>query len=183
MPYFHTDAINMLFIHIPKTGGTSIEMYFSNRYNVPLNIQSMYSKDGTTKGVDNNISLQHQLYRDLYKNREGYGVAFDRTLKIITIVRNPYERIISDLFWKQLISVSSTPDEVYNTIQIYVADLHSTGGSSYDNHNLHQFEFVLDWDNDNALAQDIVILKTESLTEGMQDLGDARSRVHRLRSC
>lgn len=64
---------------------------------------------------------------------------------------------------------------MYNIIQTYVADLHSTDGSSYDNHNMPQFEFVLDYDNhDNdytALAQDILILKTESLTEGMHGLG------------
>jgi len=70
MPYFQTDAINLLFIHIPKTGGTSLEMYFSNRYGVPLDVQSMFSEYGMAMGIDNNISLQHQLYRDLYKNRE-----------------------------------------------------------------------------------------------------------------
>jgi len=29
MPYFKNNDINLLYIHIPKTGGTSIEHYFS----------------------------------------------------------------------------------------------------------------------------------------------------------
>lgn len=41
MPYFHNtvknEKVNLLLIHIPKTGGTSSEQYFSKKYNVPLN--------------------------------------------------------------------------------------------------------------------------------------------------
>lgn len=37
MPYFNNNDINILFIHIPKTGGTSLENYFSSKFNIPLN--------------------------------------------------------------------------------------------------------------------------------------------------
>jgi hypothetical protein len=40
MPYFKNENINLLFIHIPKTGGTSVEQYFSKKYNVELNYKS-----------------------------------------------------------------------------------------------------------------------------------------------
>ena len=42
MPYF--DKERLLFIHIPKTGGTSIEDYFSRKHNVILNHASLYHR-------------------------------------------------------------------------------------------------------------------------------------------
>ena len=30
MPYFKNNDVNVLFIHIPKTGGSSMELYFSS---------------------------------------------------------------------------------------------------------------------------------------------------------
>lgn len=41
MPYFKNDNVNVLFIHIPKTGGTSIENYFSSKFNIKLD-KSLY---------------------------------------------------------------------------------------------------------------------------------------------
>ena len=43
MPYFKNNTINVLFIHIPKTGGTSIEMYFSSKFSIVLNNTSLYN--------------------------------------------------------------------------------------------------------------------------------------------
>ena len=37
MPYFKNDNVNILFIHIPKTGGSSVETYLSNHFNILLN--------------------------------------------------------------------------------------------------------------------------------------------------
>ena len=37
MPYFHNKDVNLLFIHIPKTGGSSLETYFSKKFNMHLN--------------------------------------------------------------------------------------------------------------------------------------------------
>ena len=42
MPYFKNDNVNILFIHIPKTGGTSLDNYFSKKYNIDLNDKSLY---------------------------------------------------------------------------------------------------------------------------------------------
>lgn len=42
MPYFENENINVLFIHIPKTGGTSLEHYFSSKFKIPLNNKSLY---------------------------------------------------------------------------------------------------------------------------------------------
>ena len=42
MPYFRNKEINLLFIHIPKTGGTSLEAYFSEKFNIPLDKHSLF---------------------------------------------------------------------------------------------------------------------------------------------
>ena len=42
MPYFYNKDINILLIHIPKTGGTSLEFYFQEKYLITLNEKSLY---------------------------------------------------------------------------------------------------------------------------------------------
>ena len=48
-----------------------------------------------------NISLQHQTYNTLFNYKELLNIDFNDNLKIISVVRNPYNRLISDLFWFQ----------------------------------------------------------------------------------
>ena len=100
MPYFKNNDINLLFIHIPKTGGTSLEQYFSDKYSIPLNIKSLYSD--RINNLLFNSSLQHLTYNTIFKNKDILDIDFLNTLKIITIVRNPYTRIIIDLFFYRL---------------------------------------------------------------------------------
>ena len=38
--------------------------------------------------------------------------------KFVTIVRNPYERIVSDLFWYKLINKNSSQEEVFEKLNI-----------------------------------------------------------------
>ena len=40
MPYFKQNKV--LLIHIPKTGGTSIEKYFANKNGIKLNPSCLY---------------------------------------------------------------------------------------------------------------------------------------------
>lgn len=50
MPYFKNNNVNILFIHIPKTGGSSVENYFSSKFNIPLNNTSLYLHVKKTHG-------------------------------------------------------------------------------------------------------------------------------------
>ena len=67
MPYFKNNDVNILFIHIPKTGGSSLEVYFSNKYNIPLNEESLYMM--STK-LSLTSSLQHVTYKTILKHKE-----------------------------------------------------------------------------------------------------------------
>ena len=115
MPYFKNDNINILFIHIPKTGGTSLEKYFSNKFKIELNNKSLFNFIKTNnKNIKINSSLQHLTYNKIVQyNNKLFNVDFNN-IKIITIVRNPYERIISDLFFFKLININTPKKKVFN---------------------------------------------------------------------
>src|SRR5579863_10557438 len=111
MPYIK-DA-NILFIHIPKTAGTSIEKYFSKKYSIRFDTKSLFGF--LEKNViipeqfDRTISLQHQTYTTIVKFKKELGIDINDSTKIITIVRNPYTRLVSDLFFNKLIKKETNP--------------------------------------------------------------------------
>jgi len=161
MPYFYNDNINLLFIHIPKTGGSNFENYMSYKYNIPLNEKSL-----STKRL-NNISYQHLLYTDIIRNNNihpDFTINF-HNINIITFVRNPYSKIISELFFFRLINSSSTPEEVF----IAMKDTFLVNDNTYDNHNLPQYMFVID--ENNNVINNIKIIKTETLTDDLKNIG------------
>jgi hypothetical protein len=166
MPYFKNNNVNILFIHIPKTGGFSIEQYFSNKFNIPLDNKSLFwfidNKIIIEKNMIINSSLQHITYNQIVKYNNVFNIDF-KNIKIITSVRNPYERIISDLFFYKLININTTKQEVFDIINKYLIS------NDYDNHNIPQYKFITD-DNNNIIPN-IHILKTEQLNTDMHNLG------------
>ena len=158
MPYYKKS--NILFIHIPKTGGTVIENQLKKKFE-----QTLYS--GKTNNLlpkpYNNISLQHQYYTTLYKYRNLLNINF-KNIKIFTIVRNPYDRIISDLFWYRLIRKDFTAEQVYKIIKNdYI-------GKNFDNHNRPQYKFITD--KNFKLFKNVKLFKTETLNQDNQKLND-----------
>ena len=159
MPYYKD--IELLFIHIPKTGGTSLENYLKKTY-----------KETLFSGYGNNIlpeddlqknSLQHQTYSTIYKYRDILEVDFNSNLKVITIVRDPYDRIISDLFFFELIKKDNTCETVYNIIKDYLYK------DCYDNHNIPQYKFITN--SNEELIENIKIFRTETLTQDIHNYG------------
>jgi hypothetical protein len=113
----------------------------------------------------NHLSFQHQPYSMLKKYPDFFKVHFTPNLKVLAVVRNPYERMISDLFHFKFIQVTSSREEVSNAIKkFFVSDL-----IMLDNHKTPQYEFVTD--ENGKLIQGIQILKMESLNSDMFDLG------------
>jgi hypothetical protein len=165
MPYFNNNNINILFIHIPKTGGTSLEAYFSKKYDVVLDNKTLFDFFDSENQKSKNIytTLQHMTYQTIMMHKEFFNIKMDN-LEIITIVRNPYERIISDLFWCKKININSTKEEVYHIILEYLYD------NNLDNHNIPQYLFLTD--NNKRLIPNIKILHTETLTKDMKNLGN-----------
>lgn len=157
MPYY--PEINCLFIHIPKTGGTVIEnelkkIYTENLYNEN---SSDYKETNILPYPENNISPQHQFYKTIQLYKDNLNINFDEKLKTFAIVRNPYDRIISDLFWLKLIDKNTNPSEIYNII------INNYLKNNFDNHPQPQYKFVTD--KHLKLFPNIKIFKIENLNE------------------
>ena len=169
MPYFKNNDLNLLFVHIPKTGGTSLERYLSEKYNIPLDSKSLYT---TFKNGYKNASLQHQTYHNLLKKKKDFGIDFSsKNFKMISIVRNPYERVVSDLFFYKLITSNTPPQEVFEILKKYIVS------DNYDNHNIPQYLFLIN--NRKKINNDIVIFKTETLTEDLIKYGFTDFNIHK----
>ena len=164
MPYYKEK--NLLFIHIPKTGGTVIEAEIKKKYK-----QTLYSGyiNNILESPFNKFSLQHQFYTTIYKYQNKLDVNFNN-IKIFTVVRNPYDRIISDLFWWKRkkkypefkINYNDT-EEIYNFIKNNYLNR-----DDLDNHNQPQYKFITD-ENLNLISN-IKILKCETLNDTNNEL-------------
>ena len=169
MPYFKNDDVNILFIHIPKTGGSSVELYLANKYKIPLNYKSLFmfldKSIIISDEFNKKISLQHQTYNTIYKYRDIFNVNFDDKLIIFTIVRNPYTRIISDLFHLKLIKSDSLKEEVFTIINKYIVTIPHI----HDNHNIPQYKYIID--SDENIIKNIKILRIETLKDDMIKIG------------
>ena len=162
MPYFN-NGCNILFIHIPKTGGTSVEKYLSNKYKVALDANNLY----TCGSYDNNVSLQHQSLNYLLQNAEQFHINIIN-MTIITIVRNPYHRIISELFYSNIINMTMKPDTIYWILRKQLYE-YKFDNNIYDNHYMPQHYFIVDINGN--IPPNIIIFKTECLTESMKQYG------------
>lgn len=160
MPYF--ENAHLLFIHIPKTGGSNIENFFMNYLKQIPTINQLLSNNLNIK--INNHSLQHMTYQEIYNNNDYFNINFDSKIKILTVVRNPYNRIISDLFYLKIGNKKNNKDEIEKIIEKYLNSNHL-----YDNHKLEQYKFLID--NDNNINKNIIILNSETLNEQMNELG------------
>ena len=243
MPFFEKEKI--LFIHIPKTGGTSVEKYFSMRTRTGLGPNSLYLRyysntiqseldkykrlwktrqqllttSNTNKNIfklkntaltpnsiendedsdnkNNNLieyrmfkrvrlmkdlehSLQHITWLEMQEHK---NILWDtdkqrdivsndlyqrNDCEIITVVRNPYDRIISELLFNGILTADTIRNQsgVYRKLKKYLSK-----DDSFDNHKLPQFMYITDIHGE--LIENIIILRTETLTADMKHIGFA----------
>ena len=210
MPYFWNKEkkINILFIHVPKTGGTSVEKYFADLAEVeyPLKRENIYGPPRIPEARTLNPpgpkmtinSLQHMSYDNLLRwSRKHFNIKIynDIKIQIFTIVRNPYERTVSDLFFFNLIDTNIKQHQVtvilkkylqcdYNTISEKIDDYQPPVNKinyhydNFDNHVTPQWKLVAK--NQKELHAEIKYMKTESLNEDMKRHGFSDFDLHLL---
>ena len=214
MPFFAKYKI--LFIHIPKTGGTSVEQYLSTKTNTKLDIDSLYFRyvPNTIESEVNKYSHLWKIKKQKTENKNEYNIPEYRTFKIvslvkeyghslqhltwneiqqtkdillgehkdvvskntcernqyeiITIVRNPYDRVVSDLLFNHIINeqTMANPQFVNAELKKYLVK-----NDTYDNHKLPQYMYIID--EMGKIIDNITILRTETLTNDMKLIGFA----------
>jgi len=114
MPVFHKGDETVLFIHIPKTGGSSLERHLDT-----LAWRETFSVRGLTAGQIRyaKASPQH-FHADLLER------VFDLSAfsKVVALVRDPFNRLKSEYYW-QFRNTATPPqpavwiDDVFNQFQ------------------------------------------------------------------
>lgn len=163
MPYFKNNKFNILYLHIPKTGGSTIEKYLSMLFRTNINIFNLFSANVNKFRKYFYGSPQHQRLCTLLKYRKAFNIKL-KNLFIFASVRNPYNRAISDLFFLKLINKNSSKEFVYNILKKFV---HAK--NKFDNHNLPQYLYFTNYKG--KFNKKIKIVKNENLNEDMLKLG------------
>lgn len=170
MPVNH--ELKVLFVHVPKTAGTSIEKMLDmshgeNFYTVGKNKSPIFSQLDFSNFTDEERAeveaknLQHCTYRELKKllPEKVFGPEYAR----FAVVRNPYTRIVSEYVYLKLRSSQGAPDlvgfaEKFPTLsdfilsELFIPRLERI--YKYDGHLEPQCEFLLDTTYENILAID-----------------------------
>ena len=177
MPIYRKESI--ISIHIPKTAGLPILEHFGDKS------EPYYE---TFPDIAEYAYI-HYTYNDIKKfckKTETYIEGF----KIFAIVRNPYDRIVSDFHYfieKKWIS-SMNPKYIINFtdfVEFYILGMHTdkiklenevVKRYMFDNHKTPQHKFVIN--EENCVAPEITIIRFENLKEELKNKMNIDLNVH-----
>jgi hypothetical protein len=172
MPYFRVSpSEGWLLVHVPKTGGTSVSTYWSHRFALPLTPETLFSTEVTTRLPTGHVfpcPRQHLPYSVLWRWASAWGID-RRGLRVVAVVRHPYTRLISDLFYFKRITRTSSPEDVWVQVKEHVHL--NPEGHAFPQHWMIQRPA-------DPSAPPVVVLHTETLTDDMHALGFADFALH-----
>ncbi|MCF8405741.1 MAG: sulfotransferase family protein [Bacteroidales bacterium] len=155
MPLFVNNKL--LFIHIPRTGGTSIEKFLESKGDTA----NLFTATGAI--FINGHTPQHCTFREL----EDLGFISD-DVRIFSILRNPINRAISDYFYFR----DHRPD-IFDLFKNFTGflDLYLDPENYplFDNHNLSNYEYLAD--HTGIISEKITIFKFFNIPEIEKFLG------------
>lgn len=123
--------LKCIYIHIPKTAGTSIEQFLKD--NGKNSIDYL--------GVRNNRSLHHLLAIEL---RKELPFLFKKYYKF-SLVRNPYDRLLSEYYWTPIPGVGYKSGQSKADFITYVSNVVNKKlyfDNIYNDHFIPQVDFL-----------------------------------------
>lgn len=156
----------MIFIHVPRCGGTSVELALNMFYlledgykqrldkAIRHHYSKVYHRCKYGYGIINGKAMQHYLYSD-YIKLLGKAV-FDAYYKF-AIVRNPYTRFISVYHWCQIEGTGNIAGQGMNEFISYcekIVKREDYALTVYHDHMIPQHKFIYD-DNDNLMVDEV----------------------------
>ena len=107
---------NCLFVHIPKTGGQSVEQFFMDRLNLDWDtdrdVLLLQANDDRTRGTEKLAHLSATEYVEgAYLSAEDFSACFK-----FSFVRNPWARILSEYRYRNYFHHRSFRDFVLNKL-------------------------------------------------------------------
>ena len=186
MPISHD--LKIIFIHIPKTGGGTIEKSLGifgedNNGSLKVNYDILYGKE-------NDKLLQHLTLQNIENIKQN---EFDKYRKI-SFVRNPYDRMVSEYLWRsQIYGVKKIEFKRYifeeviprkNGNNVFIKNFYKDESSValMDIHYLDQYKFLINKYED--IDTDF-IGKFENLEEDFFKIFNfkiAENKVHKSKS-
>ena len=135
----------LIFIHIPKCGGTSVEAYISNSYKLEYKfcniLQNIEKENYILNKKSGSKALQHLTALEIKQNIND----FEKYYKF-SVVRNPYDRIISEYNWYRTIKLYKS----YRKLDDFLKHVQNVFKNKdfyknlYSDHLIPQYLFVYD---------------------------------------
>jgi len=143
----------LIFIHIPKTGGASVEDFIIDKLGYERNSLFMTNNLGLLK-AHNGLGLtlfphMHYPLKDVVKIANSSKIKVDNSWTIFSIVRNPYYKLISELFFTDLIPLKyhyhslpeNVKDKFFNECLDEYFSNSNYSSNRHSNHSLPQYKF------------------------------------------
>ena len=126
----------VIFVHVPKTAGSSMEKFILDKDLDCMDPEELYGVD------ENGRALQHLMASDIKQIVPNYAQYFS-----FSIVRNPYERIVSEYFWCPIEDVGHKGDQTFDEFLSYAKHVVLTQNyfaNAFTDHFIPQYKFVYD---------------------------------------
>lgn len=136
----------LIFVHIPKTGGTSIEKAMG------INTDNNNLNNGY--GIKNDKARQHYIWSDYI---DELGIDKYTEYEKFSLIRNPYSKFMSEYFWSEIPKVGFKSGQTLDEFIIsseQIVNNNEFNKSVYHDHIMPQYMFV--YDNNDKLMIDIV---------------------------
>jgi hypothetical protein len=146
-----------IFVHIPKTGGSSVEEFIMNYYGYKRN--ECLLVHGFSVDLDFKEShfvpypIMHFKLKTILRIAEANKAQIDNSWNIFSIVRNPYYRFLSEVFFSNYTSLKHNYHMLPDSAKAMYLDScvdeyfnHSAKNSYHSYHSLEQYKFFEDVD-------------------------------------